>query len=65
MLAFDFQEAAETRFGHIDVFELDLDLVHLLVGLLLAAEFAEGAEEGRGEKWDHLEGGRLATARLE
>lgn len=45
MLAFDFQEAAETGFGHVDVFELYLDLVHLLVGLLLTAELAEGAEE--------------------
>ncbi len=45
MLAFDFQEAAQARFGHIDVFELDLDLIHLLVGLLLAAELAEWAKE--------------------
>lgn len=45
MLAFDLQEATHGGFCHVDVFELHLDLVDLLVGLLLTAELAEGAEE--------------------
>ncbi len=45
-LAFDFEVAAKGGLGHVDVFELDFDLVHLFVGLLLADEFAEGSEEG-------------------
>lgn len=45
-LAFDLEVAAQGRLCHIDVFELDFDMVSLYVGPLLADEFAEGPKEG-------------------
>lgn len=58
-LAFDLEVAAQGGLCHIDVFELDFDMVSLYVGPLLADEFAEGPKEGRGEYWFHLHQGSV------
>lgn len=41
----DFEVAAKSGFGHVDAFEFDVYLVHLLLRLLLTVEFAERTEE--------------------
>ncbi len=46
--ALDAEVAREGGGGHVDVFDFDLDVVDLAVGLLGSAEFAAWLEEGRG-----------------
>lgn len=41
----DTQVATEKRFAQVNMFDLDLDLVDLSLGLLCAAESASGSEE--------------------
>ena len=54
MLTFDSQVSAKERLGHVDVFDLDLDIVILAVRLLSAFEFAAGSEERGGPVGDYL-----------
>lgn len=48
MVTFDSQVSAKKRLGHVDIFDLDLDIVILAVRLLSAFEFAAGSEERGG-----------------
>ena len=60
--AFDAQVAAEEGLGHVDVLDVDFDLVVLPVGLLRSDEFAAGAEERGGVAGEEL--GQVALAGL-
>ena len=54
MVTFDSQISAKKRLGHVDVFDLDLDIVILAVRLLSAFEFAAWSKERGGPTGDYL-----------
>ncbi len=51
---FDTQITAEKRLGHIYVFDIHLNLIHLLVGLLGPHELAPSAKKRGGMIWTKL-----------
>lgn len=45
MFTLDFEVAAKSGFGHINAFDFDVYLVHLLFRFLLTVKFAERTEK--------------------
>jgi len=60
--AFDAQVAAKEGLGHVDVLDVDFDLVVLPVGLLRPNEFAAGAQERGGVAGEELAAGCVSGA---
>ena len=46
LLTLNSQVSRERRLCHVDVFDLDLNLIHLTVRLLGSLEFTAGSKEG-------------------